>query len=319
MGIANRLSFYRLKFKQFESFFESKRRITAALKSDKKKICLLMESCGLGDILMLSPLAEELSKKSCVVLACPEGLIDAGLRIPGFAAVAGLKKFEELRTNFNSILRPTYRTVYENRKADRHVTACLSESIGLNNVSPQVHYTLTKNEETYGRRMQAQYGRYIVLAPECLSFREKKEWPSENWQKVIDAMELPVIVAGGWPHSKLTNCVDLRFRTTIHEAAAIIKNATLFMGVVSGPFWFTNAFHVPAVIVQGGFEPPVFTQHPLSYYVTSKETPCLSGNEPCCEGECMRLVQPERVIELVRDVVHKYAPDTSGERGFKTS
>ena len=78
------------------------------------------------------------------------------------------------------------------------------------------------------------------------------------------------------------NFISLVGGTTLEELAYIISVADLFVGPVSGGMHLANAFHVPAVIIVGGYEAPAgYPYKDVSFFYSPVEcAPCWAKTCP---------------------------------------
>jgi ADP-heptose:LPS heptosyltransferase len=100
----------------------------------------------------------------------------------------------------------------------------------------------------------------------------------------------------------LANVRDLRGRTTIREAAAVLAGSRLFIGMVGFLMHLARAVGTRSVIVYGGREHPsqsgyrvntnLFTELPCS--------PCWYWNRCPYDRECMRRITAADVIAAGR-------------------
>ena len=293
------------------------------LKKKVTKICIWRPS-GIGDIIMLYPIAKSLKERFphtriTYILRNKNVNIEVAKRIPSFDDIKinpdGVR-FDDFKKkagqSFDLILLPFYETIFNKylKKTGTHKSciASLYFSIGLKCPS-NIHfvYSLTEEEAQFALEYKRKTGDYIILVDSSSAFTSKLDWPYEYWQRLIDLQTLPVMVIGT-SKDRFEKCVDLRNKITINQCAALIKECRLFVGVVTGPFWFTRVFNKEAVIINGGFQPPILTQHPRSYHFFSDMScaPCLAPDEECPHAmKCMKDITPEMVNEKIKALLTK--------------
>ena len=216
--------------------------------------------------------------------------IEVAKRIPSFDEIEinpDNIRFDDFkkgaRQRFDLTLLPFYETIFnkylEKTGAHRSFIASLYFSIGLKCPSDiRFAYSLTEEETRFASEYKRKMGDYIILVDKSSAFASKRDWPHEYWQKLIDLQMLPVLVIGT-SKDVFEKCVDLWNKITISRCAALIKECRLFIGVDAGPFWFTSVFKKEAIIINGGFQPPVLSQHSqaIIFLVTCVARPVLPG------------------------------------------
>lgn len=97
--------------------------------------------------------------------------------------------------------------------------------------------------------------RFIVI--NCTSNTHQKGWPQEKWksliEKIVAQTGLPVFEVGlnTFFDSSFNIIHNLCGKLTILESSEVIKRATLFIGIDSGPAHLANAVLTPGVILLG--------------------------------------------------------------------
>jgi ADP-heptose:LPS heptosyltransferase len=78
-----------------------------------------------------------------------------------------------------------------------------------------------------------------------------KEWLPERFQAVVNALsgQLNFVQVGSSGDPKLDNVIDLRGKTTLRQAAAVLARSRLFVGLVGGLMHLARAVDCSAVIV----------------------------------------------------------------------
>jgi hypothetical protein len=132
-----------------------------------------------------------------------------------------------------------------------------------------------------------------------------KEWFVDRMQAVVDDLGRgsEIVQLGAATDPPLANVRDLRGRTTIREAAAVLAGSHLFIGMVGFLMHLARAVGTRSVIVYGGREHPsqsgygvntnLFTELPCS--------PCWYWNRCPYDRECMRRITAADVIAAARE------------------
>lgn len=110
----------------------------------------------------------------------------------------------------------------------------------------------------------------------------KTNWLGRNWKaerfdsvaRMIRQAGLPVVCVGTSGDSLVECDLDIRGQTTIHELAAVISKAELFVGIDSMPMHLTQAVNTPGVVFFGCI-------HPESRILRNNITPVVAPNCPC--------------------------------------
>lgn len=175
-----------------------------------------------------------------------------------------------------------------------------------------------EDEESAGQLIAQQglTGGYAVICP--FTTREWKHWFEGRWAKLVDRMReelgLTTLILGG-PEDREA---DRRIReavsggvlsfvgkTSLSEAAALVKFASLLVGVDTGLTHIASAFEVPTVALFGSnipySEPPAKRTRIILHRLEC--TPC--KHYPTCDGDytCMRLITVDEVLETARGVL----------------
>src|SRR5207245_158600 len=85
-----------------------------------------------------------------------------------------------------------------------------------------------------------------------------KEWFPERFQEAVDVLsrDATVVQIGSTLDPPLRGAVDLRGKTTIRQAAAVLHNSASFVGLVGFLMHLAKAAGTRSVIVYGGREQP---------------------------------------------------------------
>jgi ADP-heptose:LPS heptosyltransferase len=134
-----------------------------------------------------------------------------------------------------------------------------------------------------------------------------KEWLPERFQSVVNAFSgrFQFIQLGSPADPRLDNVIDLRGKTTLRQAAAVISRSRLFVGLASGLMHVARAVDRPAAIVYGGRERPEISGYICNANVTTKApcSPCWQRNHCNHNHICMTDIAPDRVIDAVEKIL----------------
>ena len=156
---------------------------------------------------------------------------------------------------------------------------------------------------------------YILFCP--FTTRPQKHWSEARWARLADQMadelNLPVVLMGGKPDAdagtRIQSRSDLSIinfigRTTIGEAAAIVKEAQLVVGVDTGLTHMATVFNRPTIALFGATRPYLETDNPLTR-VLYHQFPCSPcKRRPTCQGrfDCMQAHSVESVLQTALDL-----------------
>ncbi|MBM3457838.1 MAG: glycosyltransferase family 9 protein, partial [Armatimonadetes bacterium] len=79
----------------------------------------------------------------------------------------------------------------------------------------------------------------------------RKAWPWEHARAFVRACHPTPVIAIGGPGPELPRAVDLRGRTTLAEAAALIRGCRGYVGIDSGLMWIAASLQAPVVGLYG--------------------------------------------------------------------
>jgi ADP-heptose:LPS heptosyltransferase len=106
----------------------------------------------------------------------------------------------------------------------------------------------------------------------------------------------------------LKGALDLRGKTSLREAAAILSNSQLFVGLVGFLMHLARAVNCRSVVVYGGRETPDKTG-----YIANKNlvgvtpcSPCWEENKCDYDRECMKMISVETVVEAVMEQINHH-------------
>ena len=162
---------------------------------------------------------------------------------------------------------------------------------------PYLH--LTKEEKRAGRRKAP----VIALQSSVLSARvpyPTKEWASCNWEKVVSLLRphARLVQLGSASDPALTVDEDLRGKTTLREAAAILAGSAVFVGLEGFLTHLARAVDCPSVVVMGGRAPREVFGYAANVNLVSSPACAPCGLREGCphDLECMRMIEPETVL-----------------------
>jgi heptosyltransferase-1 len=150
---------------------------------------------------------------------------------------------------------------------------------------------------------------YVVICP--FTTRPQKHWFNRSWTDLLSAIEahwgLPVVMLGGPGDKSAVTAIDQgrdRFinmvgETSLRQAAAMIKQAKLVIGVDTGLTHMGIAMNRPTLCLFGSTRPYLETLHENAevIYHPRRCSPC--KRKPTCKGsfDCMRDITVTEVMQ----------------------
>jgi ADP-heptose:LPS heptosyltransferase len=127
-----------------------------------------------------------------------------------------------------------------------------------------------------------------------------KQWPVERFQRVVEdgvrhGWRFVQVGSAGDP--PLAGAMDLRGRTALREAAAVLHQARLFVGMPGFLMHLARAVDCPAVIVYGGREPPELTGYICNVNLAHRPAcaPCWQRNRCEFQRICLEAIPVQAV------------------------
>ncbi len=155
---------------------------------------------------------------------------------------------------------------------------------------------------------------FAVICP--FSVYQHKRWPEENWQQIAlrirGRYHLKTVILGldrDIEHAKkiagATGAISLVGKTSLNQAAEIIKHAKLLVGVDTGLTHIGHAFRTPTIGLFGATCPYSYAGVESSKIIYLKRfcSPC--NNKPICKGkfECMTEITPDIVLSEIKPLM----------------
>jgi hypothetical protein len=221
----------------------------------------------------------------------------------GLARALSVLGVRRMRLRYHDYLPAEDRSVAPNE----HIVRLLARRAGIHreiDVAPQVF--LTADEIAAGRIAPRQVAIHTTSRASGMPILNK-EWYPERFQQVVNMFggELTFVQLGLAADPPLAGVVDLRGKTDLREAGAILANSLAFVGLVGFLMHLARAVGTPSVIVYGGREHPS-----QSGYAQNRNLFSAVECAPCwlwsrCEfgRTCMDRITAAEVASALRKVV----------------
>ena len=197
--------------------------------------------------------------------------------------------------------------------------AFLIQTLGLSSVDFHPFIVLSSQDQISARDKLSAAGlntRYAVFCP--FNTRPQKEWAHERWARLAERMH--GVLAGGPGDVDRGRQIQKHARTRLHnfcgkttwgQSAAIVKEASLVIGVDTGLTHMGSAFESPTIALFGATRPYLSTPSPrtiVMYEYHHSCSPC--KRKPTCNGTfaCMQAISVARVANAARKLLH--SPDS---------
>jgi ADP-heptose:LPS heptosyltransferase len=252
---------------------------------------------------MFGTIAYELKKKCPLIIevncSYPE-LLKCNPSIDIVSSSARRRAFLLKKLPKNKAISPKY-WFGEGNQPSNHILKLLCEQAGISGeIDFRTYIHLTRNElEQVPYFMR---GGIVIQSQGKLSWGINKNWYPDRFQDVVNHFKaiLPVIQIGTSKDPLLSGCIDMRDRTSLRSAAAILYWSRCFVGQVGGLMHLARAVDTKSVIIYGGFEKPWQSGYDNNFNITSKVdcSPCWKMQE-CLPRKCMDNISSQEVIEAV--------------------
>lgn len=274
---------------------------------------------GLGGHLMWTPLAREIVTQNPNIKVLPVERVKPGI----FPSIVSSEIFR-FNPNFVNTLDDDHKIICISlddartnyckldafdhciQRYDKHVIQQICDVYGFNDVKLKCELYLSDEEQKFGHDFRG----FIVIDPHTKDeYTVNKRYPFKKWQRVIDVLRsrgFKNFVQVGRKTSEILDGVqDMTGLTTFRQAAALIKQADLFLGSEGGLMHAANAVETPAVIVVTGFLHPTMTCYPenTNIWIGAKHGPCgLKVKCEKCYDECIKHDEFE-IVEAVEEKI----------------
>lgn len=192
----------------------------------------------------------------------------------------------------------------------------LMQAIGLPASWSAPEIVLSADDDLKARRQLAAAGiddQFAVLCP--FTTRPQKHWLRDRWGELSRILErqfdLPSVVLGGPGDIAAAHLMqryaqdtmqNLTGQTTLEQSAAIIKRASVVIGVDTGLTHMGAAFDRPTVALFGATCPYLTTYKGLTTVLYHKQACSPCKRNPSCNGrfDCMAAITVDQVFNAVK-------------------
>lgn len=266
---------------------------------------------GVGDDLLCTTVVRELYKRKSGKVWIGTKYCELFEGNSGATAVpAGDWRFGALASVLGADIRPLWYTQYDpaddrDPEPPLHFAAMMCRKAGITGEIAVRPYVYLGQEEIIEGRLVADQIAVQSTTRAAATPLQNKEWMPERFQSVVDSLasRFNLVQLGSPTDPKLGNVVDLRGKTTLRQAAAVLSNSRLFVGLAGGLMHLARAVDCPSVIVYGGRERPEISGYICNKNVKSDQpcSPCWQRNRCDYDRVCMTSIDPSMVLEAIHE------------------
>ena len=195
----------------------------------------------------------------------------------------------------------------------------LITQLGMSDNSWKMHVPIKLEAKESAKNLLNQHikkDKYVVLCP--FSTHESKRWNNGYWQQIAlrvrGRYHLRTILLGDKQDSSIATeisrscgAVDLTGKTTLPEAAEIIKGAELLIGVDTGLTHMAHAVDTPTLALFGPTFPYAYAGQDNSNIIYQDRfcSPC--NLSPTCKKQyqCMQEITPDKVLTEIKPIMQQ--------------
>lgn len=185
-------------------------------------------------------------------------------------------------------------------------------------------FYLTSQEEQQAEKLlrSSGLGHFVAIDSDTKEewFGRLRTWPFERWQLFANQWRaampgLPLVQVGVEKSKRLSGVVDLCGKTSLREAAWILKRSCLFVGSDGALMHAAAALGVRSLILWSGVNLPGFLGYPEQQRVLFANAPCAPcGNLGWCDfsHRCMLDLTVEDVLFQARQLLEENVLSSTG-------
>jgi heptosyltransferase-2 len=197
-----------------------------------------------------------------------------------------------------------------------HYYLNLATKLGMEPGPAKLHFSLADEDKIQAKNLLSSLSvnleKTIAILSPGASYGPAKRWPVEYYSKLAarlqETFEAEILIVGAQDDTELAEAIAspmenkpvlLTGKTTIHQLAGIISQATFFITNDSGPMHLANALNTPVVAIFGPTDPRRTRPFQDPAVVLKKEVPCWPCFYRSCpyEHQCMTQIKPEEVVK----------------------
>ncbi len=210
------------------------------------------------------------------------------------------------------------------RGAPRHVHRLThyAQTAAIEVPPSRPHVEVPSNENRICEKLKTGGGALVAV---CAGASwETKRWPIERWKELCASLvdQGYHVVELGQENEAIGVGQNFVGSSTIAEAAAILDQATLYIGNDSGLMHLARAVDTPVVALFGPTEPTILIVNDSDFHAITNERPCKAcwntsmkmvnaGTCPLSIGSCLESIQAETVLQAAQAILKSNRPQAS--------
>lgn len=210
---------------------------------------------------------------------------------------------------FDKIYETNYGKLKPSINFKKHAVEIIADILEVTLKDKKIEIFLTKKEDEKAMKTLSKYNNPIIIhtTSKC---SKNQEWPIERWEELVKRMpDYTFIQVGLNNEPAIKGTVDLRGKTTVREAIALVKHSKAFVGVVSAFAHITAAVGKPAVVLFGPSTPVIWGyEENINIYKDLRCAPCIDtlGGKTCpYDKKCMGKISVREVEKTIKKITEK--------------
>ncbi|MBC8495885.1 radical SAM protein [archaeon] len=265
---------------------------------------------GIGDGLMTTPALKALKKanpKAEIRILCNDNHKDIFQRNPNINYLTTNPKDPKLKGV--KLIIANYGRLKPSLNFEKSATEIIADLLEVKLKSKKFKIFLTKTEENKAKKLLSKYKSPIIVHANS-KCSKNQIWFEDRWNKLVAMMpEHTFIQLGLEDEPLIEGVVDLRGKTSVREAIAILKYSKCFVGVISFLAHATNAVNTKGVVLFGPSTPVVWGyKNNINLYKHFKCAPCIDilGAKKCpYNRKCMQKISVKEVKKAIQECTKK--------------
>jgi ADP-heptose:LPS heptosyltransferase len=265
---------------------------------------------GIGDIICVTPTFKALRNKY------PFGEITVIHSIPALEIIKhnpnidkcilhGTKAARNEFRNIDSFHIKLYTQIQNKGMLNIQRKQLIANEIGLDVMDINNEIYLTTDEKKWAQQFISEYNNVIILQSSSKRLGGK-QWRVHKWEELVSKFKnYTFLLVGTDEDNFIKGSIDLRGKTTIRQAIALLNVAKLFVGIDSFLNHATNATCTKGVILFGSSNPMMWGyNNNINIYKKISCSPCFTyESENCPDNICISSISVQEVeMAIIRQL-----------------